>query len=199
MKCEFDGLIPWLDFEHPAEVLSQSISLLDLLDRFDIEYYPVNQTQYKVRCWLHSNGEERTPSMFVYTDSNSYYCFGCHEHGTIIDFAAHQLGLSNTPGTLGYNTTIEQLCQWAGITEGTELELKPRIKRPIEETVEHWVLQAGQDLREFLKTKVQMRNYDSWCSWVDRKYERLDQILDSVKDDDYQRAQAYYEHIKKQL
>lgn len=37
-------------------------------------------------CPLHS---EKTPSFFVYTSDNHYYCFGCHEHGDVIKFISH--------------------------------------------------------------------------------------------------------------
>ena len=30
--------------------------------------------------------DEKTPSFFVYTNDNHYYCFGCHEHGDVIKF-----------------------------------------------------------------------------------------------------------------
>ena len=200
MKCEWEGFIPWLDIERPADVLSQSIGILDLFDRFDVEYYPANPSQYKVRCPFHSDGLERNPSCIAYIDTNSYHCFACQANGNIIDFAAHQLGLSNTPGTKGYNTVIEQLCVWAGITSGESIVNIPlKVKRSPEETVEYWVAKTGEVLREFLKTKATKTNYAAWCSWTDQKFERLDRMLDGLKDDDWKRAQAYFEHIKKQL
>lgn len=30
--------------------------------------------------------DEKTPSFFVYTNDNHYYCFGCHEYGDVIKF-----------------------------------------------------------------------------------------------------------------
>jgi len=36
-------------------------------------------------CPLPSHNE-KTPSFNIYTDSNHYYCYGCHEHGDAIKF-----------------------------------------------------------------------------------------------------------------
>lgn len=38
------------------------------------------------RCPFHGDGNERTPSMSISDDRNSFYCFACHEKGTVIDF-----------------------------------------------------------------------------------------------------------------
>ena len=43
------------------------------------------------RCPFHS---EKTPSFTVFPATNSYYCFGCHETGDVIDFTAKLFGLS---------------------------------------------------------------------------------------------------------
>ena len=38
---------------------------------------------YESLCPFH---DEQTPSFHVYTDTQSYYCFGCHEAGNIFTF-----------------------------------------------------------------------------------------------------------------
>lgn len=35
--------------------------------------------------------EERTPSFFIYPN-NTYYCFGCGEHGNAVDFLVNKFG-----------------------------------------------------------------------------------------------------------
>ena len=53
------------------------------------EYYglPVNRSDM-ICCPFHS---DRHPSLKLYDDH--FYCFGCHKHGDVIDFAAELLGL----------------------------------------------------------------------------------------------------------
>lgn len=47
----------------------------------------------KLRCPLHANGEERTPSLHAYDGDGGWYCYGCQRGGTIIDLAAALWGL----------------------------------------------------------------------------------------------------------
>jgi DNA primase len=42
--------------------------------------------RYWGRCPFHSGGQERTPSFTVDPDKKMYYCFGCHEGGSVIKF-----------------------------------------------------------------------------------------------------------------
>ena len=38
---------------------------------------------WKGRCPFH---QEKTPSFIVNPRSQTFYCFGCHEHGSVVDF-----------------------------------------------------------------------------------------------------------------
>jgi RepB DNA-primase from phage plasmid/CHC2 zinc finger len=42
----------------------------------------------KIACPFHAGGKERTPSLQLYTDG-TWFCYGCREGGSAIDFAAH--------------------------------------------------------------------------------------------------------------
>lgn len=41
-------------------------------------------------CPMHN---EKTPSFYVYPETNSFYCFGCQEYGDVIKLAMHLYGL----------------------------------------------------------------------------------------------------------
>lgn len=43
------------------------------------------------QCPFH---EDMSPSFHIYTDSNSYYCFGCHESGDAISYVSKINGLT---------------------------------------------------------------------------------------------------------
>lgn len=36
----------------------------------------------------HKGGKERTPSLYLYRETNSYYCFGCKSSRTTVDFVS---------------------------------------------------------------------------------------------------------------
>ena len=60
---------------------------------------------YEGLCPFH---DEKTPSFHVYTDTQSYYCFGCHEAGNIFTFL---MKIEN----LGFREALEILADRAGI------------------------------------------------------------------------------------
>lgn len=39
----------------------------------------------KGKCPFHANGQERTPSFYVFTDQQRWYCFGCRKFGDVVD------------------------------------------------------------------------------------------------------------------
>lgn len=58
---------------------------------------------YVILCPFH---EESNPSCFLYPESNTYYCFGCHAHGDVIKFYMDVTGkgFSEAVNYLGNNT-----------------------------------------------------------------------------------------------
>lgn len=57
--------------------------------------------KWKGNCPFH---KEKTPSFYVFKNTNKYYCFGCHEGGDTIDFISK---VENKE----LKETIEHLCQ----------------------------------------------------------------------------------------
>ncbi|MPR35678.1 CHC2 zinc finger domain-containing protein [Salmonirosea aquatica] len=66
------------------------------------------QEHRKILCPFH---EEKTPSLYLYPNSNTYHCFGCGRHGDVIHFyagftkleykqAMHELAFHYVPGYL---------------------------------------------------------------------------------------------------
>ena len=66
------------------EILDQIRDALDIVDIIGerVKLRP-SSLGYMGLCPFH---EERTPSFHVYTDTQTYYCFGCHEAGNIFTY-----------------------------------------------------------------------------------------------------------------
>src|SRR5574342_124989 len=93
--CEIND--PWLEHDAFPELIEERVNILDILDKLDIEYINSHggEFSHKLRCPLpeHSGGNERTASMFICAEKNSFYCFGCNSGGTIINFVVRLLGM----------------------------------------------------------------------------------------------------------
>ena len=65
-------------------------SIEDIKSRYDLveyigQYVKLRKSGNKYQCLCPFHADKKTESFFVYPD-NTYHCFGCRAHGTIIDF-----------------------------------------------------------------------------------------------------------------
>ena len=98
---------------------------------------------YVALCPFHS---EKTPSFHVYTDTQSFYCFGCGAGGDVITFTKK---IEN----LEYIETIKLLAQKGGLdvpendTDNRAANLKKRILEINRETANYYFKQlvSGDD------------------------------------------------------
>lgn len=67
--------------------ISQSIKITDLAEEFGISLEETSgKFDYRCRCPFHSNGRENTPSLYISSEQNSFFCFGCSKGSNPIDF-----------------------------------------------------------------------------------------------------------------
>lgn len=70
--------------------LARDTSVLVVAERAGLQLQKVG-ARYRTCCPLHT---EKTPSFTLFPDSNSWYCFGCHEGGDGIRLVRDMLGMS---------------------------------------------------------------------------------------------------------
>ena len=87
-------------------LINQIQSSLDILDivREKVKLRRAGRS-YMGLCPFHN---EKTPSFHVYPDTQSYYCFGCHNGGNIFSFVMKSEGLD-------FKQALELLARRAGI------------------------------------------------------------------------------------
>ncbi len=74
-----------------AEIqLARDTPVLVVAERSGLQLQRVG-SRYRTCCPLHT---EKTPSFTLFTNSNSWYCFGCHEGGDGIRLVRDVLGMS---------------------------------------------------------------------------------------------------------
>ena len=60
----------------------------------------VDDYNRRIRCPFHKGGNERTPSMWVYPETNSFHCFGCKSSGKSVEFVGKSESLSKFEASL---------------------------------------------------------------------------------------------------
>ena len=70
-----------------ADEIKQRVSMIEILKYYGIE---TNRSNF-CRCPFH---QEKSASFKAYPGSRGFYCYGCHESGSVIDFVMKFFGLS---------------------------------------------------------------------------------------------------------
>ncbi len=80
-----------------ADIIS-AVSIEKVAELLSIELEPISTGNFTARCRCpginHKHGSERTPSLYIDTINNNYYCYGCGSSHNQIDFYILATGCS---------------------------------------------------------------------------------------------------------
>lgn len=71
---------------------ASKLDIYDILDHFHIQHK--KETHSNILCPFHM--DKHSPSLRIYHDTNSFFCFGCKKGGGPVEFTKHKLGCSFT-------------------------------------------------------------------------------------------------------
>ena len=187
-----DGDMPWVENENFPKAVVEKVAILELLDSFKLEYTPCSSGDFthKMKCPfpIHADGQERTASCYVSETTNKFYCFGCNNGGSVIDFVKLYLGKP-------FGETLKWLGDFAGITSSdVSKETVPKEKKDPEKTISVWVMRAGLEIRKHLENQKGKAKYNKWCEWSDRQFEKLDSFM-NLSDKEWETAKQYYDRL----
>lgn len=71
-----------------SQAIKNQISILDICEEFSIKLENVNNGSFthRCRCPFHKDGNERTPSLYIDSTNNTFFCYGCGAGNTVINF-----------------------------------------------------------------------------------------------------------------
>ena len=71
-----------------SQAIKNQVKIIDLCDEFSIRLELVNNGSFthRCRCPYHKSGNERTPSLYIDSENNTFYCYGCGASNTVINF-----------------------------------------------------------------------------------------------------------------
>ena len=87
------------------EEIRERIPLEELIREYNVVLQPAGAQRFKALCPFHP---EKTPSFHVYTDSNTFHCFGCKAGGDVFTF------VQNTE-RVSFPEALEILARRAGV------------------------------------------------------------------------------------
>lgn len=88
-----------------SKYVNSKVSLLDLIKKYDLRHKFESTGRYKMSCPFHS---ENTPSLMIFEDSNTYFCFGCGAGYTVIDFIMNYENISLAEVMKRYSEKAEE-------------------------------------------------------------------------------------------
>lgn len=139
-----------MDYQQIVEELKQKIDLVQFIS----QYTQLKKTGriHQGICVLHPDSD--TPSLTVYPDTQSYYCFGCKSGGSIIEFVkAHY--------NYDFHEAINFLAQHAGIELKTDDSPQAKARRQRIKSNERAILSKQKELlaAQLAKDYLQKRGF----------------------------------------
>ncbi len=111
--------------------IKSRISIIELAKSEDLKLKKSSGGRYTSECCFH---DETKPSLTFYTNTDSFYCFGCGEFGDVIDFYAlrHEVSNAEAIKQLGKGIMLKQSKKGLNSpkrveTKKKQLELNPDI------------------------------------------------------------------------
>ena len=81
---------PLWEIDEFIDVVLDKVFILDILDKYGVEYSACRTGDFsqRTKCPFpkHLDGSERTASLFISEEKNSFYCYGCNSGGNVINF-----------------------------------------------------------------------------------------------------------------
>jgi len=186
---------PWYEIEDFSTIILEKVSILDLLDRYDVEYAKIyaGNFSYKSHCPLpaHLGGNERSASFYV-SEDDRFHCFGCNSNGSAIDFVMLYRGMP-------YYRALEELSNIAGITDGDLKTIEPKERRDPKHRIAPYLHESGILIREHLKTITNPAGKIWWEKWASRRFAKLDYYFDTLTDDDWVKAKDFNKAVAKYI
>jgi len=154
---------------------ANSVSILTVVSDLGIRIDPAR----KIRCPFHKNGNEISPGMVLYTDSNRFYCFVCARTGRPVEF------FSAVRKVKKLEAALMILKNHAGAT--SEYSGPDARSGPINDKI---ILDFATQIRQFIRTNHYSQ--DSICF-----AEKLTYVLDRLNERHNMPSQALISTIDK--
>jgi hypothetical protein len=163
------------------EDILDGVLITDIAKRFKIRLDPISSGNFTLRCRCpskeHKNGGERTSSLYIDSNKNNFYCFGCSASSNVIDF--HMLCSGED-----FLSTINSL--------GPLID-KDRVKNR-EAFIKKSNFSVLVDISKYFKELQARRSND--LEWIEEVMKKTDQHIEQIDRYDVRRTKVLFDKIK---
>jgi DNA primase len=139
----------------------QTVSILDLAENADLDLEEIHSSNFSHRCRCpnkhHKSGSERTPSLYINSKDNNFYCYGCQASYNCIDFymlckdCDFSAALKDLSSKIHYLKDIEVVVRESNYDE--KIEISRMIKMHLDNNKDDlsWILDFNKKLDEYIE------------------------------------------------
>ena len=158
-----------------------TVFIVDLAENAGIEFEECVSGNFDLRCKCpgkdHKSGNERTPSLYVDSNKNNFYCYGCNASSNVIDF---YMLLANVSFGEAFRT----------LREFAEPSGKPT-KTKIKTSNFQMLFQISNFFRE------QMLLHSNDLKWINNIMKKTDKYIEDIDQYDLVKTRALFDSLKK--
>jgi hypothetical protein len=188
-----DGINNEIDWEkNPEDVwilkpyVIEKISLIQLIGEYNLKFEKCSgdgKFSWKLRCPFHigkNGGVEKTPSLFISREDNSFFCFSCGSVGSAISFVSliekisEKLALEKLAKKLNLIDNDGKIC----------FVIENKEQKPMK-LIDEYIVDCNILLREY-------GEFSSDYGWVDKIGKKLDDFFDTLEFNDGEKAEKAY-------
>lgn len=173
-QSDWDSIfIPALEIENIVDILLDKCSFIDILQQYNIDFYACNcgDFTHKVRCpfFIHKMGLEKTPSMYISETSGRFYCYGCNNGGSVVDFIMLYKGMP-------FAESIDFLFNLYNLNNNENNCINKKLTK-VNYNIDN-LYNIGIVLRDYLYSLIKYSDiYNEEKIWVDKNFKIIDKII----------------------
>lgn len=186
----------WWEYK---DIVNSKISIVELMRKYNLQLEESSERKYRTYCPFHkgkNGGIERTPSLYAYEDTNSFFCFGCGSSGRPIDFVSF---IDGTPVII----VIQKLAKEIGLIENGKFNLEINTKNLYEfdqsKTIEPYILETSTIVRSHIEKFINTKTFEKELRWVEKICKKLDEHLNKIGNEDWEYAIKLRDILKKKI
>lgn len=186
-------------------IITSSVPIIELLGEYGIKPIPMassGQFSHKTFCLFHKGRDghtEKTPSLYISQNTNSFYCFGCSVGGSIIELIQF---LDGTPKI----EVLKKLAKRIGLIDkdGNFDELKVNSVSEFlifedVKNIEPLLFDINVALRSYVMNFVDSPNFDAEFKWMEKLSYEIDFRLKDIGYEEYDKVFKLFELANKKI